>query len=66
MVTPASKVLHCDMERSCSEPVTHIDDQGYVYCERHGKQRRGGGIRCRVLLVRELRQLQSGQPLGRY
>ena len=30
----------CDMTKECTEPVTHIDQAGFVYCEMHGGLRR--------------------------
>jgi hypothetical protein len=58
--------LQCDQDRSCEAPVTHIDYKGWIYCARHGEQRRSGGIRCRWLRSWERRQLEAGEPLTRY
>ena len=59
--TPIS--LRCDMERNCHEYVTHIDNQGYVYCAKHGADRRGGGIRCRALTALERQELIDGNTI---
>lgn len=58
--------LRCDMRRECEQPVTHIDDKGYVYCAGHGLSRRAAGHRCRKLRAAELRRLHSGQPIAHY
>jgi hypothetical protein len=60
------RLLKCDMSEACEEPVTHLDEKGFVYCTKHGVQRRGSGHRCRKLKPSELRQLKSGQPLAKY
>jgi hypothetical protein len=50
------------MEDGCTAPVTHIDNKGYIYCERHGIERRD--VRpCRKLLARELRLLRADQAI---
>lgn len=56
----------CDMQRDCSAPVTHIDEQGYAYCATHGPERRASGIRCRKLTGPELKRLRVGLTLERY
>lgn len=58
--------LTCDMERDCAAPVTHIDEKGFVYCAKHGPERRHSGRRCRRLTPAELKQLRAGQPLATY
>ena len=60
------KPLTCDMRKECSEPVTHVDDKGWVYCTKHGQDRKLSRIKCRKLTPSELRQLQSGKPLSSY
>lgn len=60
------KVLRCEMEEGCTGLVTHLDEKGYVYCMHHGKQRRGGGIRCRQLKPAEVKRLQNGERLTKY
>jgi hypothetical protein len=57
--------LTCDMQRDCAAPVTHIDRGGYVYCTRHGLQRRSDQP-CRKLQPAELKRLQAGEALNRY
>jgi hypothetical protein len=59
-----SPELKCDMSRDCTDTVTHIDNKGWVYCSRHGAQRRGGGIRCRRLTALEAQDLRDGNPIA--
>lgn len=56
---------HCDMEKDCDKPVTHIDNKGFIYCEHHGAQRKSS-VPCRKLTGKELEQLKAGQPIGKY
>ena len=58
--------LQCDMSEGCKEPVTHIEDSGFVYCTKHGLQRRGSGQRCRKLTPSELKRLMRGEKIARY
>lgn len=30
----------CDMDKGCTNPVTHIGEKGYVYCAAHVERRR--------------------------
>lgn len=57
--------LTCDMDKNCQADVTHIDIKGYVYCGKHGNERKYT-CRCRKLTLTEIRQLNAGQPLARY
>lgn len=52
--------IHCDMERGCGAPVTHVDSKGYVYCTKHGAQRKASGTSCRRLTSTEVETLRSG------
>lgn len=58
--------LKCDMTEQCQDTVNHIDDSGFIYCTKHGLQRRGHGRRCRKLRPSELKKLENGQPVTRY
>jgi hypothetical protein len=58
-----SPELRCDMTRECRSVVTHVDNQGYVYCRHHGVQRRGGGIRVRQLTATEAQDLRDGNTI---
>ena len=58
-------VLICDMVDGCMEPVTHLDNKGYVYCTDHGIGRRDWRP-CRKLRPWEIRRLLRDQPLARY
>ena len=64
--TDEGLVLQCDMSGSCKEPVTHIEDSGFVYCTKHGLQRRAAGQRCRKLTPAELKRLKRGETIARY
>jgi hypothetical protein len=55
--------LTCDMERSCTRPVTHIDNKGWMYCTPHGEQRRTSGKPCRKLRSGEIETLESGRTI---
>jgi hypothetical protein len=57
--------LRCDMVDDCREAVTHIDSKGYVYCAKHGHERKAYQ-RCRKLTPKEHAQLTAGEPLARY
>lgn len=57
--------LTCDQEKNCQESVTMLDIKGYVYCTKHGIDRKSV-CRCRRLNPKELRQLESGEPLKKY
>lgn len=54
--------LHCDMDKECAASVTHVDVDGYVYCQRHGEQRKSYK-RCRKLRPAEKRRLQRGRTI---
>lgn len=58
--TNATTKLQCDMKDSCTSPITHIGEKGYVYCAEH-KDDRKGIERCRKLRKWELKLLESGQ-----
>jgi hypothetical protein len=53
------------MTDKCTEPVTHIDDKGYIYCSHHGLYRRFYR-RCRKLRPHEMRRLQRGELVKHY
>lgn len=57
--------LACDMHENCVQPVTHIDNKGFVYCTEHGLNRRWSHP-CRKLRPHELNKLKSGKPIARY
>lgn len=58
-------MIECDMSFSCKEPVTMIDDSGYIYCTDHGLQRRQHR-RCRKLRQHELNALKRGATIKAY
>ena len=55
----------CDGREDCSDPVTHLDRDGFVYCTAHGAWRRQHQP-CRKLRPHELRKLERGEALARY
>lgn len=57
--------LSCDMIDECSQPVSHIDEKGFVYCKDHGLRRKATH-RCRQLKPAESKRLKTGEPLPRY
>jgi hypothetical protein len=59
------KIVRCEMDHHCNEPVTHLDNKGFVYCAKHGVARRSF-TPCRKLLASEIRKLQRGEALKRY
>jgi hypothetical protein len=58
-----AEALTCDMVRGCANPVTHIDNKGWVYCEKHGPIRRMHGTPCRKMTAAEVKRLESGQTI---
>lgn len=56
-------MLKCDMTLECVEPVTHIDEKGFVYCNHHGINRKNVR-RCRKLAQWELRRLWRGEQIS--
>ena len=61
----ATTELRCEMKANCTEPVTHIDSDGFVYCTAHGVQRRAWQP-CRKLRPHEVNRLKAGGILARY
>jgi hypothetical protein len=57
--------LKCEMEYACKEPVTMIDDHGWIYCTEHGLLRRPWR-RCRKLRPHELNRLRRGLQVRSY
>jgi hypothetical protein len=51
--------LVCDMVDGCKESVTHIDNDGYVYCAKHVAQRGRG----RKLKPGEIKKLENGDTV---
>ena len=57
--------LQCDMDSTCTQPVTHIGEKGYIYCTAHVKNRRYVE-RCRKMRKWEIDLLKQGKPLPSY
>jgi hypothetical protein len=55
----------CEMSADCKEPVTHIDNSGFIYCTAHGIARRDWKP-CRKLRPHELNRIRRGQQVTRY
>jgi hypothetical protein len=64
-VTATDSDITCDMEKDCKEPVTHIDNKGFVYCAKHGEQRKGS-VPTRKLSNQELTTIKSGERIKEY
>ena len=60
------KVLTCDMVKGCVAPVTHIDNKGFLYCTKHGLDRRYSYVPCRKLRQHEVNRLLRGEQVQRY
>lgn len=50
------------MLSTCTEPVSYVDNNGYVYCLLHGIDRKFSRP-CRKLTAAELRRLLSGETI---
>lgn len=59
------KNLKCEMKDQCPNAVTHIDVKGFIYCHDCAQVRKTY-CRARKLTSKEVKQLQSGQPLTKY
>jgi hypothetical protein len=55
----------CQMDDECAEPVTMIDNKGFVYCTEHGLGRRLT-CGCRKLRQHEQNRIRRGEPLTHY
>ena len=60
-----ASVPTCDMVRDCGDPVTHIDNKGFIYCTTHGIARRSWKP-CRKLRAHEIRRLERGEQVTKY
>lgn len=60
---PRMRTLACDMRAGCAGEVTHIDDDGFVYCAPHGEQRKAAKP-CRKLRAHEVNRLRQGQTVS--
>jgi hypothetical protein len=58
--------LQCDMARDCAQPVTHIGEDGYVYCAEDATLRRETSERTRKMRPWEIEQLLTGKSLVSY
>lgn len=55
----------CDMTSDCEQPVTMLDQDGFVYCTNHGLSRRTWQP-CRKLRPYEVNRLARGETIARY
>jgi hypothetical protein len=63
-VTPVSR-LHCDMKDTCTDPVTHIGNKGYLYCAKHAAHRSTyGSERTRKMTRLEISKVEDGDPIS--
>lgn len=60
-----SEQLKCEMSDTCNEPVTHIDQSGFIYCTGCGVSRRYWKP-CRKLRPYELNRLKAGKQVKKY
>ncbi len=59
--------LQCNMRDDCADPVTMIGSDGYIYCSRHGVDRRASGAeRVRKMTPGEIALLQRGGQIASY
>lgn len=65
VTTETAHYAACDMVEDCVEPVTYIDDKGFVYCTPHGLDRQTYR-RCRKLRLHELRRISRGEQVAHY
>jgi hypothetical protein len=56
MVEHKTATPRCDMAANCAAPVTHIDNQGFIYCTHHGIARKSFRP-CRKLRTAELTRI---------
>lgn len=60
-------VLRCDMREDCDEPVTMLENKGWIYCTDHGIGRRDWPRnKTRKLRPYEVNKLLRGEALTRY
>lgn len=57
--------IACQMEDNCANPVTHLDQNGFVFCTRHGLERRSYRP-CRKLRPHEVNRLMRGEQIAKY
>lgn len=57
--------MKCEMETHCTAPVTHLDNNGFIYCTTHGIQRRHWKP-CRKLRTHELNRIRQGLQITKY
>jgi len=56
----AKNSLQCDMEKGCTNEVTHQDSKGWLYCTPHAEKRaKGNGPRVRKLRPAEIKAMES-------
>lgn len=61
----ALEPVTCQMHDGCTAPVTHVDQSSFVYCTKHGLQRRASRP-CRKLRPHELTRLANGGQITKY
>jgi len=58
-----SRTLRCDGVSGCAEPVTYIDNKGWIYCARHGIARKAARP-CRKMTRAEIATLTDGRTIS--
>lgn len=67
MAGGSSSPLRCDMTADCTEPITHLDSKGYLYCTKHAAQRKSSsGPSVRKLKPGEISKLSRGESIRGY
>jgi hypothetical protein len=57
--------LQCAMNKDCKHTVSYIDSSGFIYCARHGEQRKSFQ-NCRKLTLSEIKTLSRGEKIASY
>lgn len=50
----------------CLSEATHLDQKGFIYCERCGRWRKRSGYRVRKMRPHELRRIERGELIASY
>lgn len=57
----------CKMVKGCLEPVTYVDESGFIYCTQHGIERQQGKWkRTRKMRQHEINRINNGLRLEKY
>lgn len=59
------KKFQCAMDLKCEENISIIDSKGFIYCQKHGLQRKQYQ-RARKLKPQEIKKIMQGVTLEKY